>query len=101
MMDEIQTFIDNNKAKITTLVGFDSQSETDVAYVETFMMAGIEDMQEAGVSDDVIVSKSLAVIALSQFIIDSMQETPGNYKTSQMYIQNVQKLKYMVIEDET
>jgi hypothetical protein len=100
-MDSIQTFIDNNKEKITGLVGFDSTSTNDVEYIESFIEAGIEDMQEAGVSDDVIVTKKLSIVTLTQYIMDSLQETPGNFKTSAMYIQNVQKLKYMVVEDET
>jgi len=100
-MTDIQTFINDNKEKITRLVGFDSNSSDDVELVQTYIEAGIDDMIEAGVSEDVIVNKKLSIIALTQFVIDSLQETPGEYKTSSMYIQNVLKLKYMVVDDET
>ncbi len=94
----IDQFIIENKKKITANVGFDSESSEDVDYIETFIKAGIEDMQENGVSDAVITKKSLVIVALTQYVMDNLQETPGNYTVSPIYTANVQKLKYMVVE---
>ncbi len=91
----IQEFITGKKEEITAKLGL---STDDVDYVETFIKAGIEDLQSNGVTDAVITGKNLSVITLVQFCMDNMQETPGSFKTSPMYISNVQKLRYMGVD---
>ncbi len=94
----IDEFITKNKKKITSNVGYDSETVKDVEYIETFIKAGIEDMQENGVSDAVITEKSLAIVALTQYVLDNLQETPGNFTVSSIYTANVLKLRYMVVD---
>ncbi|MGE4321066.1 MAG: hypothetical protein AB7E61_06440 [Acholeplasmataceae bacterium] len=93
----ISEFITSIKEEIASKVGL-STSADDLSYVERFIKSGVEDLQENGVDDDVIMNKSLAVIALTQYVIDNLQETPGEFKTSPVYISNVQKLRYMVVD---
>jgi hypothetical protein len=92
-------FMINNKEKITYAVGFDTSDADTNARIEMLIEAGIADLQQAGVPDQVIFTNKLSVVALVQFVMDNLKMVPGEFKTSPVYLSNVQKLRYVVIPD--
>ncbi|AUD65392.1 hypothetical protein BK011_06700 [Tenericutes bacterium MZ-XQ] len=92
-------FMIDNKAKITYAVGFDTSDEDTNARIEMLIEAGIADLQQAGVKDEVIFTNKLSVVALVQFVMDNLKMVPGEFQTSPVYLSNVQKLRYVVIPD--
>lgn len=95
-MTKEQFLIAYNK-KIAYAVGFDTTDEDSNDRIEMLLEAGIADMQQAGVSDDVIFTNKLSVTALTQFVMDNLKMVPGEFQTSPVYLSNLQKLKYVVI----
>ena len=92
-------FMINNKTKITYAVGFDPTDADTNMHIEMLIEAGIADLEQAGVSEQVIFTNKLSVITLTQFVMDNLKMVPGEFQTSPVYLSNVQKLKYVVIPD--
>lgn len=94
-----EQFLTENTTKIAYAVGFDVSDEDSNARIGILIEAGIADMQLSDVKDQVIFTNKLSVIALTQFVMDNLKMVPGEFKTSPVYLSNLQKLKYVVIPD--
>lgn len=98
-MMTIEMFISQVTNKIAYAVGFDTSDEESKSRIEMLIEAGVADLQINGVPDAVITTNKVAVVALTQYVMDNLKMVPGEFKTSPVYMSNVQKLRYVVIPD--
>jgi len=93
----LEQFVDENVNHVAYAAGLDVSDIDTKNQVKNLMESGIEDMISNGVSEEIIKTKKLAVIALVQYVVDNMTTTPGGFITSKVYQSNVQKLKYLTV----
>lgn len=80
--------------KVAFAAGYDTSDEEAKEFVRDLIEACIEDIKSAGV--EVTEEKMNSKLMLATFIIytvDNLTSSPGSYKTSAMYQNNVEKLR--------
>ena len=96
---EIQQFITENVNYVTFSAGLDASDLDTINNVQKLMESCVEDMILNGVAESNITSKKLALTALVQYVVDNQTSTPGSFAASKAYYANIQKLKYLPVEE--
>lgn len=90
-MESIATkYIDS----IAYSVGYDIHNEEDKRHLREIIIAGLQDMKDSGVSEEVLKTNALVLTTLIIFVTDNMNMSSGQFITSSMYVTNVAKLRY-------
>lgn len=87
--------------KIATIIGYDMTDTQSATLMDALVDAGIDDMKAAGVPESLLEvesAKGLVVSTLVIYVNDNLNMTPGEHKTSLMYIANVDKLRSSIEE---
>lgn len=74
-------------------VGYDVTDPSAKEYIETLVKAGLTDLNKSGVKIETLETSALITPALIIFVNDNLQMNAGEYKTSPMYLANVDKLR--------
>ena len=90
-MDElIEKYLD----KIAYATGYDISDENGKNMLKDILQAGIQDMQDSGVSQATLLNNPLVYTTLVIFVMDNLNMSSGQITISSMYITNVSKLRW-------
>lgn len=78
---------------VSYAVGYDITDPDANEYIEALVKAGLTDLRKSGVKQETLESSALIIPALTIFVNDNLQMSAGEYKTSPMYLANVDKLR--------
>lgn len=88
-----QSNIDQYTKIVSYAVGYDIEDADAKVYIEALVKAGVTDMRKSGVKKETLEESALIIPALIIFVNDNLQMSAGEYKTSPMYLSNVDKLR--------
>ena len=81
-MDELVSKYINN---VAYAVGYSLDEQADKDYMSALIDAGLTNMKNAGVSDDVLNSNSLVLTTLIIVVSDNMNMNAGAFNVSPLY----------------
>lgn len=90
---ELKNRVTESLPIIAYAVGYDITDPAANNFITTLAEAGMEDMQRAGVAEEVLLESKVVLSALIIFVNDNLNMSAGKYVTSPMYLANVDKLR--------
>ena len=94
MTEELLSTIANKyRSRIAYAVGYDIHDADINLHLTEIIKAGIQDMNNSGVSENVLENNLLVLTTLIIFVTDNINMTAGQFSTSPMYVTNVSKLR--------